>query len=40
MEQDRFRVDAEELISRLKQQVADLEKEKEDLNTKLEEEQR
>ena len=39
-EQERFRGDAEELIARLRSQVAELEKEKEELNTKLEDEQR
>ncbi|KAK7088112.1 hypothetical protein V1264_022072 [Littorina saxatilis] len=39
-EQERFRGDAEELIARLRAQVTELDKEKEDLNTKLEDEQR
>ncbi|XP_025091314.1 CAP-Gly domain-containing linker protein 1-like isoform X4 [Pomacea canaliculata] len=39
-EQERFRGDAEELITRLKAQISDLEKQKEDLSARLEDEKR
>ena len=39
-EQERFRGDTEEMINRLRSQISELEREKEELSTKLEDEQR